>query len=141
LEELGYAVTMLSGADSTPEKLAGLDAVVIGVRAFNERRDLSASVNGLWKYVENGGTVIAQYNRPNGLRTEALGPYSPSIQGSAPQLRVTDETAPVTVLAPEHPALTTPNRIGKADFDGWVQERGAYFPVLGTRSITSRSSR
>ena len=36
--------------------------------------------------------------------------------------------APVTVLAPEHPALTTPNRIGKADFDGWVQERGAYFP-------------
>jgi hypothetical protein len=128
LEQLGYAVTMLSGADLTPEKLAGLDAVVIGVRAFNERRDLSASVNGLWKYVENGGTVIAQYNRPNGLRTEALGPYSLSIQGSAPQLRVTDETAPVTVLAPEHPALTTPNRIGKADFDGWVQERGAYFP-------------
>lgn len=128
LEQLGYAVTMLSGADLVPEKLAGLDAVVIGVRAFNERRDLTSAVGGLWKYVEEGGTVIAQYNRPNGLRTETLGPYALSIQGSAPQLRVTDETAPVTVLAPEHPALTTPNRIAKADFDGWVQERGAYFP-------------
>jgi hypothetical protein len=41
---------------------------------------------------------------------------------------VTDESAPVTMLAPEHPALTTPNRIGPADFAGWVQERGAYFP-------------
>jgi hypothetical protein len=34
----------------------------------------------------------------------------------------------VTVLAPDHPALTTPNRITAADFDGWVQERGLYFP-------------
>ena len=128
LEQLGYAVTVLSGSDLTPEKLTGLDAVVIGVRAFNERRDLTASVAGLWKYVEAGGTVIAQYNRPNGLRTETLAPYALSIQGSAPQLRVTDETAPVTVLAPEHPLMTTPNRIVKSDFDGWVQERGAYFP-------------
>jgi hypothetical protein len=24
--------------------------------------------------------------------------------------------------------LTTPNRITEADFDGWVQERGLYFP-------------
>jgi hypothetical protein len=24
--------------------------------------------------------------------------------------------------------LTTPNRITAADFDGWVQERGLYFP-------------
>ena len=31
------------------------------------------------------------------------------------------------VTAPGHPALTTPNEIGAADFDGWVQERGLYF--------------
>ncbi len=54
--------------------------------------------------------------------------YPLSIQGSAPQWRVTDERAPVTFLAPEHPALTTPNRIVESDFDGWFQERGAYFP-------------
>ena len=60
LEQLGYAVTTLSGADLTPEKLKGLDAVVIGVRAFNERRDLAANLPGLFAFAENGGTVIAQ---------------------------------------------------------------------------------
>ena len=34
----------------------------------------------------------------------------------------------MTFLAPDHPALTTPNKIGAPDFTGWVQERGAYFP-------------
>ena len=37
----------------------------------------------------------------------------------------------MNVLAPDHPYFTAPNRIAKADFDGWVQERGLYF--LGTR--------
>jgi LmbE family N-acetylglucosaminyl deacetylase len=128
LEQLGYKVTMLTGADLTPEKLAGLDAVVIGVRAFNERKDLAANLPGLFAYVEAGGTVVAQYNRPNGLRAQPLGPYEISIAGPAPKQRVTDETAPVSFLAPDHPALTTPNKIGPADFNGWVQERGAYFP-------------
>ena len=128
LEQLGYRVTTLTGVDLTPEKLDGLDAVVIGVRAFNSRTDFAANLTNLFAYVENGGTVIAQYNRPNGLAVQRLGPYPLSIQGQAPQLRVTDETSPVTFLAPDHPALTTPNKIGPADFDGWFQERGAYFP-------------
>jgi hypothetical protein len=101
---------------------------VIGVRAFNERDDLKANLPGLFAYVEQGGVVVAQYNRPNGLLAETLGPYPLSIAGPAPQLRVTDEKSPVTFLAPDHAALTTPNRIGPADFEGWVQERGAYFP-------------
>lgn len=128
LVQLGYTVTTLTGADLTAEKLHGLDAVVIGVRAFNERTDLAANFPGLLAYVEAGGTVIAQYNRPNGLKAQQLGPYPLSIQGPAPALRVTDEEAPVIFLAADHPALTRPNRIGPADFVGWVQERGAYFP-------------
>lgn len=128
LQQLGYQVTTLTGADLTPEKLKGLDAVVIGVRAYNERKDLKAALPGLFAYTEAGGTVIAQYNRPNGLAADPLGPYALSIQGPAPALRVTDERAPVTFLAPDHPVLNTPNKIGPADFEGWVQERGAYFP-------------
>ena len=128
LEQLGYTVTTLTGADLTAEKLRGLDAVVIGVRAFNERNDLAANLPGLFAYVENGGTVITQYNRPNGLQAPMLGPYALSIQGSAPDLRITDEKAPVTFTAAEEPVLNTPNRLGPADFEGWVQERGAYFP-------------
>ena len=31
-------------------------------------------------------------------------------------------------LAPAHPALNAPNKIGESDFAGWVQERGLYFP-------------
>lgn len=128
LAQLGYEVTTLTGADLTAEKLAGLDAVVIGVRAFNERADLAANLPALFAWVENGGTVIAQYNRPGSLKAATLGPYALSIDGPAPALRVTDETAPVTFLAPDHPALTTPNKITAADFEGWVQERGAYYP-------------
>jgi LmbE family N-acetylglucosaminyl deacetylase len=128
LEQMGYVVTQLAGADLTPEKLKGFDAVVIGVRAFNERSDLAENLPGLWAYVQQGGTVIAQYNRPDRLRTAQLGPYNLSIAGQAPPLRVTDENAPVQFLVPEHPALNTPNKITSADFDGWVQERGAYFP-------------
>ena len=128
LEQMGYVVHRLTGADLTPEKLKGLDAVVIGVRAFNERTDLKAAFPGLLAWVEAGGTVIAQYNRPNGLKAEQLGPYPLSIEGPAPALRVTDETAPVTLLAPDHAAVNTPNKINPADFNGWVQERGAYFP-------------
>jgi hypothetical protein len=126
--QMGYAVTTLTGADLTPEKLRGFDAVVIGVRAFNERTDLAPNLPGLFAYIEAGGTVIAQYNRPDRLRTTRLGPYDLSIAGDAPSHRVTDENAPVTFLVPGHAALTTPNRIGPDDFAGWVQERGTYFP-------------
>jgi LmbE family N-acetylglucosaminyl deacetylase len=127
LEQMGYTVRRLTDADLTPEKLAGLDAVVIGVRAFNERTELKDHLAGLFAWVEQGGTVIAQYNRPNGLAAPTLAPYALSIEGPAPALRVTDERAAVTALA-EHPALMAPNRIGATDWDGWVQERGAYFP-------------
>jgi LmbE family N-acetylglucosaminyl deacetylase len=127
LEQMGYHVRRLVGPDLTPEKLAGLDAVVIGVRAFNERADLKDHLAGLFAWVEQGGTVIAQYNRPNGLAAPTLAPYALSIEGPAPDLRVTDEHAVVSALV-EHPALIAPNRIDATDWDGWVQERGAYFP-------------
>ena len=54
----------MTGADLTPEQLRGFDAVVIGVRAFNVRTDLAAHLPALFAYVEDGGTVIVQYNRP-----------------------------------------------------------------------------
>jgi hypothetical protein len=125
LAEMGYDVTELAGADLTPEKLRDLDAVVIGVRAYNVRDDLAAHLPDLFAYVEGGGTVVAQYNRPNGLRTTKLAPYDLRLSDS----RVTDEDAPVTFLAPDHPALTAPNTITAADMEGWVQERGIYFPT------------
>ena len=124
LEQMGYAVTQLTGADLTPGKLRPLDAVVIGIRAFNTRTDLAGRVPALFAYVEAGGNMIAQYNLGNGLGANWLAPFHLRISRD----RVTDEHAPVTFLAPDHPSLTTPNHITEADFDGWVQERGLYFP-------------
>ena len=124
LEQMGYEVTRLSGADLTPERLRGLDAVVIGIRAFNSRTDLEAQMPALFKFVEDGGNVIVQYNRPEGLKVTKLAPYDLKLS----QERVCEEKAPVTILAPDHPALNSPNKITAADFDGWVQERGLYFP-------------
>jgi hypothetical protein len=37
--------------------------------------------------------------------------------------RLTDETAPMEIANAASPLLTSPNRIGPADFDGWIQER------------------
>jgi hypothetical protein len=126
IAQMGYSVTPLTGADLNPEKLRGLDAVVIGVRAFDEKPELLANFDGLLAWVEAGGTVIAQYNRAGG--TPRFGPYSLNFAGGAPARRTTDEAAPVSFLAPAHPALTTPNTIGPADFLNWVQERGTYYP-------------
>jgi len=124
LKQMGYAVTPLTDADLTPEKLRGFDAVVIGVRAFNVRTNLAANLPGLFSYVEAGGTVVEQYNRPENSRLLKFAPYDLRLSGE----RVTDETAPVTFLAPDHPVLNTPNKITAADFDGWIQERGIYYP-------------
>src|SRR5205085_6414737 len=79
----------------------------------------------LMRYVEQGGTVVVQYvtnNRLAALDTP-IGPFELSIGRD----RVTDERAAMTAVNPKHPVLHTPNEIGPADFDGWVQERGLYY--------------
>jgi hypothetical protein len=125
IKQVGCEVTLLTGADLTTNRLKDFDAVVIGVRAFNVRTDLVSHLPELFAFVESGGNVIAQYNRPgNDIKTNTLAPYSLRLSGD----RVTDENATMTFLAPDHPALNTPNKITSADFDGWVQERGIYFP-------------
>ena len=124
LEQMGYTVVSLTTADLTAEKLSGLDAVVIGIRGFNVHPDLTSRLAALYSYVETGGVVIAQYNRSDGLAADFFAPFRLRLS----RHRVTDEHAPVTILAPSHPALTVPNRITATDFEGWVQERGLYFP-------------
>lgn len=125
LRDMGCDVTMLGGADLTADKLKNFDAVVIGVRAFNVRSDLVSHLPALFDYVQAGGNVIEQYNRPGrDLKTSDLAPYSLELSND----RVTDPDSPMTFLAPDHPALNVPNKITSADFDGWIQERGTYFP-------------
>ena len=51
-----------------------------------------------------------------------------SISIARPHDRVTEETAPVTVIDASSPALNRPNNIKPADFNQWVQERSLYMP-------------
>jgi hypothetical protein len=123
LRQVGYTVTLLSDDDVAGADLSGYDAIVSGVRAYNTRSRLLALQPRLLEYVEKGGTLIVQYNTAERRLNDALGPYPFTISRE----RVTDETAEMKMLAPQHPLLTTPNRITAADFEGWVQERGLYF--------------
>ena len=125
LRQLGVRVSLLSDDDLEDADLGGFDAIVVGVRAYNTRPALALTEDRLLAYLEHGGTLVVQYNNDRGLVTDRIGPYPIKLSRE----RVTDETAPVTVLAPDSPLLSTPNRITAADFDGWVQERGLYFPT------------
>lgn len=125
LREIGYQVDLLSLADLQVSRLKGYDAVVMGVRAYNTIDRIGFYQPALLQYVEQGGTLIVQYNTNRGLNLpmDQLGPYPLRLSRE----RVTVEDAEVRFLAPEHPVLTFPNRITEADFAGWVQERGLYF--------------
>ena len=111
------------------------DAIVTGVRAFNTRPDLRLNYQRLFKFAEDGGTLVVQYNTPEGgggpnaaqpPETSTLahvGPY-PIKTGRD---RVTVEEAPVTFPNPNSVLLHYPNEITARDFDGWIQERGLNF--------------
>jgi hypothetical protein len=122
IRQLGIDVELLDEQRVREGDFAGLDVIVLGVRAWEARADLRAAVGQLHDFARAGGVVVAQYNR------EAIGslpPFPLEVGRASP--RVTDETAPVRILQPQAPVLTTPNRIGPSDFEGWVQERGLYF--------------
>src|SRR5262249_17615065 len=68
IAQMGYTVKQLKADDLTEEGLRGLDAVVIGIRALNVRNDLASHMSALFAYAENGGNVIVQYNRPDGIK-------------------------------------------------------------------------
>lgn len=124
LRNMGYDVWEMNNDEITPSNLRGLDAVVLGVRALNTNDRARFFMKAVLDYANEGGTVIVQYNTNSRLQTESFSPYPITI-GRA---RVTDEKSSVAMLRKDHPVLNTPNRITAADFDGWIQERGLYFP-------------
>ena len=124
LRQIGYSVKMLSEPEITAKNLAQFSAVVLGIRAYNTQDRISNWLPELLAYVRNGGVAVAQYNTLADLKTNELGPYPLEISRD----RVTDENAQVRVLAPNNLLMNVPNKITPNDFDGWVQERGLYFP-------------
>src|SRR5262249_1638387 len=72
-----------------------------------------------------GGTLVVLY-QGYGYDHPGLAPYP--FRFNQPHDRVTDPQADVELLAPDHALMQLPNTITNADFDGWVHDRGLYFP-------------
>jgi hypothetical protein len=122
LRRMGVNVTMIDSEMLSTGELARFDAIVVGIRASEARPDFVANQARLRAYMERGGTLVVQYQQTDYVE-RGLPPYPVQSPGNS---RVTDETAPVRILAPTHPVFTFPNRITSADFNGWVQERNLY---------------
>ena len=126
LREAGLDVDILKEGDLTnAAKLKKYDAIVTGIRAVNVEKRMVSWLPVLMKYVADGGTLVMQYNTLQDLSTTKIGPY-PFTLGN---LRVTEEDAKVDFIDPRNKVLNFPNKITEQDFDGWVQERGLYFPA------------
>ena len=124
LEQMGYTVTMLTEKDITTANIKQFDVIITGVRAHNIHAWLSNVHPILMQYVKDGGVLLAQYNTNNSIGPVKanIAPYPFTISRN----RITDETAKVNFLLPNHPALNYPNKITAKDFDGWIQERSIY---------------
>ena len=123
LEQLGYEVIPIIPEGLNPEQLKDLDALVIGIRAFNTSQALVARMEMINEYVAQGGLLLIQYQTTSGLLTKQMGP----IPFDLGRDRVTDQEAPMTFLDAKHPIFNEPNAMSTEDFEDWVQERGLYF--------------
>ncbi|MDX1471147.1 MAG: LmbE family protein, partial [Flavobacteriaceae bacterium] len=132
LRNIGYNVVPLDYQNLTLEKLEEFDAVILGIRAYNVLDGIQFKQPLLFEYVKNGGNLIVQYNTSRGLNVDTLAPYSLELSRD----RVTDEESEVKFLSPGHEVLNYPNKITQKDFDGWVQERGLYFPDKWSEEFT-----
>jgi len=128
LEQMGVKVWVMGEPDITTQNLEQLDAVVFGIRAANTLNWLAAKKPVLMEYINNGGTMIMQYNTTRGINWQDFAPYELTFTGRSSDSRVSEETAEISVLEPNHVVMNYPNKITQKDFEGWVQERGLYFP-------------
>jgi hypothetical protein len=124
LEQVGVPVLLLRPDSLARGDLSRYDAIVIGSRAYEMDPALIAHNGRLLDYARAGGLLVVQYQQYPFIEG-GFAPYRMSI--ARPHDRVSDETAPVTPLAPAAPLFHSPNEITADDWQGWVQERGLYF--------------
>ena len=134
LRDVGVPLTLLDGSALEHGDLGRYDAIIVGPRAYETDTALVEHNDRLLDFARGGGLVIVQYQQQLFFQG-GFAPFPmtvggpPLLPGRAPvgHDRVTDERAPVTVVMPRDPVVRTPNRLGAADWEGWVQERGLYF--------------
>ncbi|HEV3485172.1 MAG TPA: PIG-L family deacetylase [Vicinamibacterales bacterium] len=124
LAQLGVDVQLLGRQDLATADLSRFDAIMTGTRAYAVREDLKTYNRRLLDYVREGGNLIVLYNTQEFVPNEHA-PYPADLPRNAEE--VSEEDSPVEIVEPSAAVFTTPNRITKADFDGWVEQRGSKF--------------
>lgn len=133
LRDIGLPIEELSAEDLAVGNLGKYPVIVVGSRAYETHQALAEANDRLLGYAEEGGRLVVQYQQYQFVRG-SFAPYSLEI--ARPHARITDETAQVTVLEPGHRYFHSPNEITKEDWEGWVQERGLYFPSTWDEAFT-----
>ncbi len=145
LENLGVNYVLLDSTALASRSFADLHTILVDIRAYLVRADLRTHNDRLLDWVAEGGHLVVNYQKTFEWNDNFADPFvegqnNPS--GFAPYAlklgrdRVTREDAPVTVRHPDHPLLHSPNPISQNDWDGWVQERGLYFPATYSDAYT-----
>ncbi len=138
LRDLGATVVPLDSAALASGDFAGLNTIVVDIRAYLVRPDLRRYNDHLLDWVRGGGHLVVTYQKTFEWNPEYDDPFDAEKKnpaGFAPyplllgRNRVTYEDAAVTLLDPESVLFHAPNEIAPGDWDGWVQERGLYFPA------------
>lgn len=120
--DLGVNYRLLSARD-LESNLSSFSTILVDIRAYMVREDLRKNSKRLLEYVRNGGHLVVMYQKDQDWKPE----YAP-FPFDVGRKRITLEEAPVTMLLPDHPLFTSPNKITDDDWEGWMQERGLYFP-------------
>lgn len=131
LSKMGIPHETLSLSDYVPERLDTFTTIIVDIRAYQYRPDLLANNSALLDFAARGGTLLVMYQKTFDWKPD-YAPFPIHLSRN----RVTKEDAPVTVLAPEHPLLNAPNTIQPDDWNGWIQERGLYFPERWSEEYT-----
>ena len=132
LHQMGYEVTVMKADEISNENLTLFDVVITGIRAYNTVQALAFKQQILFDFVKEGKTMIVQYNTLDDFVTPDIAPLPLKISRD----RVTDENAKIEFLAPNHTILNYPNTITAADFEGWKQEQGLYYPNEWDKAFT-----
>ena len=125
LEQLGIPLTVIEPGKVPTADLSPFTAIVVGPRAYESSPALVAANPKLLDFARQGHTLVVQYGQFE-MANPGMMPYPITIV--RPGDRVTEEDAAVRIIDPTSPILNSPNRIGPADWDGWVQERSLYMP-------------
>jgi hypothetical protein len=149
LASVGLPVVLLSEETLERGNLDQFTAIIVGPRAYETDSALVENNVRLLNFARRGGLVIVQYQQHRYFEGH-FAPFPLTVGGQPLVLdatesrpgtgtarsrpsppvshdRVTDENAPVQIVAPKDPAVRTPNLLTSEDWRGWIQERGLYF--------------